>query len=290
MSGWVDRLTLGPARRRRSIERRLRALDRLEAGATSRPRAGRGVDVRGIVALAVAALLACGLVIVEPSLLPAWARGLAGLGGHRLAAAPEVPDRGTYAFIARRADDPTAPVAYDPCRAIPVRINPAGAPPGGVRMVQDAMAEVSAATGLVLRYDGPSSDRPAWKSTFVPSILGHVRHRPVLVAWATKDEVPRLAGDVAGLGGSVPVKDRDGVVRYVTGSVTLDRDAFAQIAMRPDGAAQMRAIVLHEFGHVMGLAHVGDPRELMYDHNVGRLDFGVGDRAGLAKLGNGPCE
>jgi hypothetical protein len=28
----------------------------------------------------------------------------------------------------------------------------------------------------------------------------------------------------------------------------------------------------------------------MYDHNLSRLDFGVGDRAGLAKLGSGPCE
>ena len=246
--------------------------------------------MRGVVALAVSVTIAVGVVVAEPSLLPAWARSLTGLGSHRLAAAPQVRGEGVYAFMARQPSDPTSPVAYDPCRAISVRINPDGAPPGGVQAVRDAMAEVSAATGLVLRYDGVTHDRPAWKTPYLPSILGHVRHTPVLVAWATASEVPGLAGDVAGLGGSVPAAGRDGLLRYATGAVSLDEDAFARIATRPDGTAQMRAIVLHELGHVVGLAHVDDPGELMYARNDGLLDFGAGDRLGLATLGAGSCE
>lgn len=48
-------------------------------------------------------------------------------------------------------------------------------------------------------------------------------------------------------------------------------------------------MLLHEFGHVFGLAHVDSPGELMYRRNVGRTTFGPGDREGLRRLGRGPC-
>lgn len=47
--------------------------------------------------------------------------------------------------------------------------------------------------------------------------------------------------------------------------------------------------VLCELGHLLGLDHVPDSAELMNGHNLGLLDYGPGDRAGLAKIGNGRC-
>lgn len=229
------------------------------------------------------------LVVGQPGLLPAPVRDLAGLGPKRLAAAPRPGGSGSFAFLARQPGDSTTPVAYDPCRPVKVRINPTGGPPGAVDLVRGALAEVASATGLDLRYDGLSDERPSWKSTFVPSFLGHPRTRPVLVSWARSAEVPELAGDVAGIGGSVPARDADGVVRYVTGGVTLDADSFAVLGTRTGGTSLMRAIVLHELGHVVGLAHVHDPRELLNADNLGLLDFGTGDRLGLARLGSGSC-
>jgi hypothetical protein len=46
---------------------------------------------------------------------------------------------------------------------------------------------------------------------------------------------------------------------------------------------------MHELAHVVGLAHVDDPRELMYADNLGHQAFGPGDLTGLAALGRGRC-
>jgi hypothetical protein len=269
-AAWARRSAQGPAR-----------------GSVRRPR--RAVDVRGWLAFVVALVGVALLVVAQPGLLPAPARDLAGLGPKRLAAVPRASGSGSFAFLAHQPGDPETPVAYDPCRPVEVRINPAGGPPGAVDLVRRAMAEVSTATGLDLRFDGLTDERPQWKSMFVPSFLGRPRTRPVLVSWATEAQVPELAGDVAGIGGSLPGRGADGVFRYVTGGVTLDAGSFSLLATRPEGTAQMGAIVLHELGHVVGLAHVHDRGELMNSENLGLLDFGTGDRLGLARLGSGSC-
>jgi hypothetical protein len=82
---------------------------------------------------------------------------------------------------------------------------------------------------------------------------------------------------------------RGGRFRYVTGGVTLDRAVFQELSKSADGRREARAIVLHEFGHLVGLAHVKDPDELMNGENLGLLDFGPGDLAGLARVGSTPC-
>lgn len=46
----------------------------------------------------------------------------------------------------------------------------------------------------------------------------------MLVAWATDEEVPDLAGDVVGIGGSTALERRPGFLRYETGVVVHERD------------------------------------------------------------------
>jgi hypothetical protein len=113
----------------------------------------------------------------------------------------------------------------------------------------------------------------------------------VLVAWTTPDQDRRLGGDVAGLGGSIVVTEPlSGRRSYVTGSVSLDTPTLAGLLVHGwEGRQQARAVVLHELGHVLGLGHVADPRELMHSEDLARTSFGPGDRAGLARLGRGRC-
>jgi hypothetical protein len=247
-----------------------------EAGAARRRDPWR-LLLLGVIAVCAALLL----VLLLPGAVPAELRSRMGLGSTRAA-----PAGGGYAFLAHQPGDPASPVAYSPCRPIRVQVDPQGGPPDAVALVQQAMARVAAATGLRFEYAGLSAARPQWRSAYLPALAEG--DSPVLVSWATPAEVAQLGGGVAGIGGSVWVST-GGERHYVTGGITLDVGAFEQLQRRPDARAEEEGIVLHEFGHLVGLAHVDDPGELMYKRNIGRTDFGPGDLAGLAILGQGSC-
>lgn len=43
--------------------------------------------------------------------------------------------------------------------------------------------------------------------------------------------------------------------------------------------------LMHELGHVVGLAHVSDPEQLMFESSTGRSSWGLGDIQGLRRVG-----
>jgi len=268
------------------MARLLRELDDLDAGRVRRRRRGRPV-----LRTALVGLLACGIVSVFAVSLLEKQFGVSltrdGFRRSHPLGTPPVgrTGSGSFRFMAHQPGEPGRPVAYDPCRPIEYQVNASLAPPGGDRIVEDAAAEVGRATGLVFRRLEDTDRLPD-----APRARFRVDREPVLVAWTTPDVVPGLAGRVAGLGGSTAVEDSyTGARRYVTGTVSLDAPQLMEVLHRTDGAAQVRAIVMHELGHLVGLDHVADPQELMYRDNVGLLGFGPGDRQGLAALGSGRC-
>lgn len=287
-----DRLTFGPARRRRRMLRRLRELDRQGAmgpsGAAARRRGLDGERLRwGFVMLVTTAVMVGVVGYTAPGLLPDRVAEALGLRTTPLGHPPAVQGSGSYTFLRHQRGDPTTPVAYSPCREIRVVLNPDGGPDGSEAMLRRVLQRTGEATGLRFVFSGRSSARPRWGAQRRPLGLG--RSAPVLVTFASPEEVPELAGRVAGIGGSVVVSGDFGRAHYVTGQVTLDSGAVRSILQRPDGAQQVEAIMLHEFGHLVGLGHVADPHELMYAQNTGQLDYGTGDRLGLAELGRGHC-
>jgi hypothetical protein len=191
------------------------------------------------------------------------------------------------------------PVTFDPCRPIHYVTRTAAAGPVGARLVDDAVAQISAATGLKFINDGLTDEAPSeQRQAFQPERYGQ-RWAPVLIAWSDETESPGLAGRVARLGGGRPWRDTHGRLTYVTGTVWLDTPTLMSGVSvgSSDGA---RGVIMHELGHVVGAAHVADPAQLMFGGErtpsaggpsrppfAGQL--GTGDRAGLAALGNGPC-
>lgn len=194
-----------------------------------------------------------------------------------------------FAFIATQDDDPSIPVAFDPCRPIHYVVRPDGAPPDGNQLIRQAVARISRATGLVFIDDGPTTELPRQdRKAYQPDRYGASRWAPVVFAWSDENESATLAGDIAGVGGSQLVYTRGGDAVYVTGQVMLDREDLER-DVTPD-RAEAAAIVVHELGHVVGLDHVTDASQLMFaETQPGITQLGDGDLAGLAQLGTQAC-
>jgi hypothetical protein len=197
---------------------------------------------------------------------------------------------GSTAYVLQESPDPDQPfVAYDPCRPIHYVVRPDLAPPGTDQLIRESVAAVSAATGLQFVYDGPTPEAPSKdREAYQPDRYGK-KWAPILIAWSTPEEAPDLAGRVAGTGGSTSIQVQGEPYVYVSGQVLLDAPGLTETLAFPNGPALVRALIMHELAHVVGLDHVNDPTQLMFEENNGQLDFAAGDRAGLALLGTGEC-
>lgn len=250
------------------------------------PPIGHTVRVRRsptLLTLAVTAALLAAIVALHPADQLATVRRAIGLGAERQLPAPSVVRAGgTYAY-AMTQPGTSDPVGWDPCEKIRYRVNPARQPQGGGVLIEEAIRRASAATGLAFEDEGETEDRP-----FPGGVKLFGRPDPVVIGWGDVAEYPELAGRVAGVGGAVAERDSAEHLRFVSGSVVLDVEAFtaANVAQQP---RVMEAIVLHEVAHVIGLGHVDEPMELMYEDNTGQVELGPGDREGLARLGSLPC-
>ena len=202
---------------------------------------------------------------------------------------PEVVSNttGAFAYAAMEGGDP---VTYSPCGSIPLVVNSEQMPSGAGGLVEDAVGRVASLTGLDVYVEGGTNEQASPGRRAPRHDRYGNRWAPVLLAWSNPSQEPALVGDVAGVGGSTTsATTASGRPRYVTGAIALDSPTLARMLGLPHGRALVRAVIMHELGHVVGLAHVDDPSELMNRDNIGVTDFGPGDREGLANIGAGPC-
>lgn len=191
-----------------------------------------------------------------------------------------------FAFVATQ-DGSSDPVTYDPCVPVHLVVDPRTIVDRGMRLLEQALDEVRAATGLLFVVDG-LTDGPPPSDDVVTAEDGHT-WRPVTVSWSDPKGSPRLKGGIAGYAGSSSIT-RDGRRWFVTGTVVLDGPQLAEILERPRGWASARSVVMHELGHLVGLDHVEAKGQLMQpEGNDSRTAWGDGDLTGLAALGRGEC-
>lgn len=195
-----------------------------------------------------------------------------------------------HAFTETRTlpDGGTVPVAWSPCRPIHYVVDPTGAPPDFADRVSAVIAEISAATGFAFVNDGMAVEpASASREPFQPDLYGD-RWAPAPIRFADSTVIPGFATEHVGLGGPVSVRATpDGVQHFVSGFAYLDLDLLTW----PDvnGEPAYVPVLRHELGHMIGLAHVDHPTQLMYGDANSVTTFQGGDLAGLADLGSGPC-
>ncbi|WP_432498643.1 hypothetical protein, partial [Kineococcus gypseus] len=185
------------------------------------------------------------------------------IDGH---ATSDVPAVGAAVGDAAAGDAEGAPVAWDPCRPIHYVTRLDGAPAGAQELMAQAIARVSAATGLRFVDDGASTEGPSeQREAYQPGRYGD-RWAPVLITYVSPAEVPDIAAAVIAQAGPVAitthrptwwerVNSRPGVPVsvYVSGAVQVDAAQVADALSRPGGADVVRAVFQHELGHLLGL-------------------------------------
>ena len=213
--------------------------------------------------------------------------GLEEAGHPLLTPAKPAVESTSYKFLATNPDG--TPVGYSPCRPVHYVVNAELAPAGSEGLLEDAVAKISAATGLKFINDGATKEKPTDKrEAYQPKLYGN-RWAPLLLSWTTPAASPALAGKVIGTGGSTAYSFGSGPRSYVSGRLDLDTPQITELLGLPGGADYVSAVMQHELGHVVGLDHVDDPVQLMYPE-IGAPDgLAAGDLTGLYKLHSAHC-
>lgn len=206
--------------------------------------------------------------------------GAAAAAGKQRAASSAAPG---YAF-ASVLDG--RPVRWNPCAPVRWTANLAGAPRGGLAVLKAAVARVAAASGTTWVYVGPTTTTPT--SAVLPR-TARSSYPPVVLGWTDARSSDLLRGQPKGVLAmtrtawfGVRKPDGSAVAALRSAVVAFDRTKRLPLG----GAVSWQAVALHELGHVMGLAHVGDRRQLMATVLPRTVaDLQPGDRAGLVRVG-----
>jgi hypothetical protein len=171
-------------------------------------------------------------------------------------------------------------VRWDPCTPIRYKVNAAGLPAAARSIVGEAVAQVSAATGLEFLDVGDTADRLGPGSPRRPPSPDY----DLLIAYADGAGFRAFTGTnrYMAVGGPAATYQRGSGWRYDQGIVLIDLSDGLPFDWSPYGWGR---VVLHELGHVVGLLHVEDPGQLMYSRATSRTSYAEGDLAGLRRLG-----
>ncbi len=196
----------------------------------------------------------------------------------------------SYAFLVTNPDG--SPVGFDPCIPIPWYLSTYEMPSGAAAPMTQAVSMVAAATGLDFVYSG-TTPAPAWQaqSTLPAAPDGWP---PVVIGWGHSNEGVFVSpnapsGPLMGITQNAVAwqSSHPGYETMVGGVIEISLDNVEPAGFGP---WQEGVVYLHELGHLVGLAHVADPAQIMHPGPDGQPgSYGAGDLTGLGILGHGAC-
>ncbi|WP_372733700.1 matrixin family metalloprotease [Nocardioides sp.] len=181
-------------------------------------------------------------------------------------------------------------VRWNPCAPIRYQVNARRAPAGALKDVKVALSRISAATGLVFEYAGPSRVDPKMSASqdYGPNV-------DLLIGWVNGSQTDMFQGRgtaPVATGGPIYYKKGfiDGAGRPVAwafkGRVAIN--VAYNKRLKPGGGKGFTRVktLMHELGHVVGLNHARTKTQVMYPRiGFGNNRWGRGDLAGLRHLG-----
>lgn len=200
----------------------------------------------------------------------------------------------SYAFMSQSNGDSLI-ARWNPCGgAIDYRVNLDRAPKNSLPEVKTAFSRISAATGLTFRYAGTTSVIPQAEKGYNGKYPAGTE---IVIAWVNPGKhskwLPSGAREL-GMGGggwqSAYTAGGGSALRMVEGAVVLNAPSVAKMkrGFGAAGGGTTGAVLMHEIGHAMGLAHPkqDDRSQIMY-HTITskKAVWGAGDLAGFAKIG-----
>jgi hypothetical protein len=178
------------------------------------------------------------------------------------------------------------PLRWDACAPVEFVLNQDVAPDHAEDDLRAALAMLADASGLDLVLSGTTAERPDLGRPLVEPSGEGWRWRPVLVAWASPGTTD-IPMDDLDRGVALPVAVRDGQREaFVTGQVIINASRSDLVAGFGDRSVSVGATLVHEIGHILGLDHVDDLRQLMSaEPGRGPVTLGPGDLSGLRAIG-----
>jgi hypothetical protein len=204
---------------------------------------------------------------------------------------------GAYRFLRQTPDG--RPYRWDPCVPIHYELNLVDAPSGALEEARRAIDRVAYATGYRFVYDG-TTVRTADQQIGTAFQSGGTTSRwlPLLITWVPREHFDYLADTHRAAAFGMP-RTGDGAEHTLYESGLIVVDAGDRLPPGFEARYSEGVVLMHELGHVMGLAHVAAGDELMWSPDVPGADrnpdfdlhdWGPGDRRGLEILGeHGVC-
>jgi len=171
----------------------------------------------------------------------------------------------------------------NPCATVEYRINPLHAPSRAEEDIAEAVRRVSVATGITFHYAGTSDETPVRGRGATRGADG--TYPPLLFAFAAAPATDLLDG---WSGNDVNWAQTAGGPVIVSGTVVLDAANLDKSAPGFVSGVSRGALLMHELGHVAGLADSTRADDVMYGklaESKGEPIYSTVDRAGLKALG-----
>lgn len=216
----------------------------------------------GTASIGIAICLGVGLVVTNPSASPhqmsgqAIAQDPSGAGASVVGDASYRPSRPSAPYAFLMTDDFGKPARWNPCEEISWSWESGS--PKQRDLARAAFRKVSAVTSLNFVESSAGTKVRIMFEDLEPGILGYGSF---------------YADPLAVVNG----KDKDFVAK--SGTLRVDPRATKLDDTR------MLNLLMHEIGHIVGLAHVKARSQVMFREVQARTEFGAGDIAGLQQLG-----